>query len=93
MGWTQPLLTVAGGQIVISTSRNEDGGKGSKMKVEVFGIDLAKDVFAAHGVEARGRGLMHKRVARRQLFGLLAKFEPCLVGWKPALRGTVRRCQ
>src|SRR3974390_2894678 len=50
------------------------------MKVKTIGIDLAKDVFGVHGVDARGKALVHRCVTRRQLLGLLAKLEPCLVG-------------
>jgi transposase len=54
--------------------------EGPEMKVKTLGIDLAKDVFGVHGVDARGKALMHRRVSRKQLLGLLAKLEPCLVG-------------
>jgi hypothetical protein len=37
------------------------------MKVKAIGIDLPKDVFGVHGVDARGKALVHKRVTRRQL--------------------------
>ncbi|HKN01257.1 MAG TPA: IS110 family transposase, partial [Candidatus Binataceae bacterium] len=50
------------------------------MKVKTIGIDLAKDVFGVHGVDLRGKTLIHKRVTRKHLLGLLAKLEPCLVG-------------
>jgi transposase len=66
--------------MVISTIRNNDSGEGPEMKVRAIGIDLAKDVFGVHGVDARGKALVHRRVTRRQLLGLLAKLEPCLVG-------------
>ena len=50
------------------------------MKVKTIGIDLAKEVFGVHGVDARGKSLVHKRVSRKHLLGLLAKLEPCLMG-------------
>ncbi len=50
------------------------------MKVKTIGIDLAKDVFGVHGVDVRGKALVHRRVTRKHLLGLLAKLEPCLVG-------------
>ena len=50
------------------------------MKVKTIGIDLAKDVFGVHGVDARGKAQVHRRVTRKHLLGLLAKLEPCLVG-------------
>jgi transposase len=54
--------------------------EGPGMKVKTIGIDLAKEVFGVHGVDARGKSLVHKRVSRKHLLGLLAKLEPCLVG-------------
>jgi len=50
------------------------------MKVKTLGIDLAKDVFGVHGIDAHGKAVVHRRVMRKQLLGLLAKLEPCLVG-------------
>ena len=50
------------------------------MKVKTVGIDLAKDVFGVHGVDARGKAQVHRRVTRKHLLGLLAKLEPCLLG-------------
>ncbi len=50
------------------------------MKVKIIGIDLAKETFGLHGVDGHGRVVVHKRVTRKQLLGLLAKLEPCLVG-------------
>src|ERR1700682_2535179 len=54
--------------------------EGPGMKVKTIGIDLAKEVFGVHGVDARGKSRVHKRVSRKHLLGLLAKLEPCLVG-------------
>jgi len=54
--------------------------EGPGMKVKTIGIDLAKEVFGVHGVDARGKSLVHKRVSRKHLLGLLAKLKPCLVG-------------
>ena len=50
------------------------------MKVKTIGIDLAKDVFGVHGVDIGGKTLVHRRVTRKHLLGLLAKLEPCLAG-------------
>ncbi|HKN20826.1 MAG TPA: IS110 family transposase [Terracidiphilus sp.] len=50
------------------------------MKVKTIGIDLAKETFGLHGVDGRGRVVVHKRVTRKHLVGFLVKLEPCLVG-------------
>jgi transposase len=50
------------------------------MKVTTLGIDLAKNVFRVHGVDARGKTVVSKSLTRRQLSILMAKLPPCLVG-------------
>jgi transposase len=49
--------------------------------VAVVGIDLAKNVFAVHGVDANGKPcLVRPAVRRDQLLDLLAKLPPCVIG-------------
>jgi transposase len=49
--------------------------------VAVVGIDLAKNVFAVHGVNAAGKAVLVRPAVRRdQLLALLAQLPPCLVG-------------
>ena len=51
------------------------------MSIITVGIDLAKNVFAVHGVDASGKACLIKpRVARSQLLGLIAQLPPCLIG-------------
>lgn len=51
------------------------------MSIVTVGIDLAKNVFAVHGVDAAGKALLVKpRVARDQLATLIAELPPCLMG-------------
>ena len=48
--------------------------------VKVLGIDLAKEVFHLHGVDARGHVVLRKRLRRRELMAWMANLSPCLVG-------------
>jgi len=48
--------------------------------VKVLGIDLAKDVFHLHGVDAHGRVVLRKRLQRRDLAAFVANLSPCLIG-------------
>lgn len=49
--------------------------------VAVIGIDLAKHVFAIHGVNRAGKTVLVKPTVRReQLLELLAQLPPCLIG-------------
>ena len=51
------------------------------MSIITIGIDLAKNVFAIHGVNETGKPeLVKPKVARDQLLPLIAKLPPCLIG-------------
>src|SRR6266536_3556016 len=55
--------------------------KGKSMAIVTVGIDLAKNVFAVHGVDGAGKPvLVRPNVARGKLLELLASLPPCLVG-------------
>jgi transposase len=48
--------------------------------VRTLGIDLAKNVFQVHGVDANGKVVVARRLRRRQLLPFIAQLKPCLVG-------------
>ena len=49
--------------------------------IVTIGIDLAKNVFAVHGVDATGKAvLVRPSVARAKLLELIASLPPCLIG-------------
>ena len=51
------------------------------MAIVTVGIDLAKNVFALHGVDEAGRpALVRPSVARGKLLDLVASLPPCLIG-------------
>lgn len=51
------------------------------MSIVTVGIDLAKNVFAVHGVDAAGKAVLVKpKVARDKLLALIAGLPPCLIG-------------
>lgn len=51
------------------------------MAIVTLGIDLAKNVFALHGVDATGRVLLQRpSVARGKLAELVYSLPPCLIG-------------
>ena len=50
------------------------------MKVQILGIDLAKNVFQLHGVDRKGRSVLVRRVRREQLLRVIGELEPCLTG-------------
>lgn len=51
------------------------------MSIVAVGVDLAKNVFAVHGVDETGKVALRKpNVKRAQLLELLASLPPCLMG-------------
>ncbi|WP_069269086.1 IS110 family transposase [Paraburkholderia nodosa] len=51
------------------------------MPIVTVGIDLAKNVFAVHGVDDAGKAVLIKpRVSRDQLSALIAQLPPCVIG-------------
>ena len=50
------------------------------MNVSCIGIDLAKNVFSLHGVDAHGKTVLKKTVSRAKLMGVFANLPPCIVG-------------
>lgn len=51
------------------------------MTIATLGIDLARNVFALHGVDAAGKPVLARpNVTRRQLMELVAGLSPCLIG-------------
>jgi transposase len=49
-------------------------------KITTVGIDLAKNVFQLHGVNAAGKAVLRREVRRAQLMKTIAQLEPCLIG-------------
>jgi transposase len=50
------------------------------MKVITCGIDLAKNVFAVHGVDAHGHTCLRKQLRRKEMAAFFARMESCLIG-------------
>ena len=49
-------------------------------KVITIGLDIAKNVFQLHGVDAAGQVVLRRRLRRSEVLKLFAQLEPCLVG-------------
>jgi transposase len=50
------------------------------MKITTIGLDVAKNVFQVHGVDAVGEVLVRRALRRGQMLVFFGKIEPCLVG-------------
>ena len=49
-------------------------------KAQTIGIDLAKNVFAIHGVDEHENVVVRRELRRAQMLAFFAKLEPCLIG-------------
>jgi transposase len=50
------------------------------MKITTMGIDLAKNVFQVHGIDARGKAVLRKQLRRSQVTVFFGNLPPCLIG-------------
>jgi len=50
------------------------------MNITTIGLDLAKSVFQAHGVDEAGRTVLVKKLHRKQMLPFFSKLPPCLIG-------------
>ena len=50
------------------------------MTVTTIGIDLAKNIFQIHGIDAAGEVVRRKTLRRRQVIPFFSKLTPCVVG-------------
>ncbi len=45
-----------------------------------IGLDLAKNVFQVHGVDAEGAIVCRRQLRRLQVLAFFSRLKPCLVG-------------
>jgi transposase len=57
-----------------------DQSKESVMNITTVGIDLAKNVFSVHGVDAHGKTVLKKTVSRNKLLECFTKLPTAIVG-------------
>lgn len=50
------------------------------MKITTIGIDLAKEMFQIHGVDAHGKAVLRKQLRRSEMAKFFSNLEPCLIG-------------
>lgn len=50
------------------------------MNITTIGIDLAKNVFSLHGVDAQGKVRLKKAASRSKLLECFVNMPPCLIG-------------
>nr|WP_255334770.1 MULTISPECIES: IS110 family transposase [Xenorhabdus] len=50
------------------------------MRITTVGIDLAKNVFQVHGVDAQGKTVLKKPLPRAKMLTFFVNLPPCLIG-------------
>ena len=50
------------------------------MEITTIGLDLAKNIFQVHGVDASGQVVVRKSLRRAQMLPFFARLPSCLVG-------------
>ena len=50
------------------------------MVITTIGLDLAKSVFLAHGIDENGKTVLVKKLHRKQMLPFFSKLPPCLIG-------------
>lgn len=50
------------------------------MKLSIVGLDLAKNVFAIHGLDEEGRAAVRRTLRRGQVLAFFGKLERCVIG-------------
>ena len=48
--------------------------------ISVIGLDLAKNIFQLHGIDAAGEVLLRKKLKRSEVLKFFAQINPCLIG-------------
>src|SRR5215475_711118 len=51
-----------------------------QMQVTTIGLDIAKNVFQVHGIDANEKVVVRKQLRRSQVIAFFAALPPCLVG-------------
>src|SRR5882762_151805 len=50
------------------------------MNTTMIGLDIAKRVFQAHGMDTRGKNTLTRRLKRAEVLRFFANLQPCLIG-------------
>ncbi len=50
------------------------------MQATRIGLDIAKNLFQVHGVDAHGKTVIRKRLRRAELLPFFAQLPPCRIG-------------
>jgi transposase len=77
MGWTAPERHLCARVVGAVTNTRKDP---SKLQISTIGLDLAKQVFQVHGVDAGGAVVLRRRLRRSEVVKFFSTLPGCLVG-------------
>ena len=60
------------------------------MQITTIGLDIAKNVFQVHGIDAAEKVVVRKQLRRGQMLAFFKTLPPCLVGME-VIAAVVRR--
>ena len=78
MGWMAPLRHL-GAKVLVGENQPADR-EPSMSEITTVGLDLAKNVFQVHGVDAEGSTVLRKQLRRAQVLAFFSGLPRCLVG-------------
>ena len=63
---------------------NDSRRRAVRSEIITIGLDLAKNVFQAHGADGAGRAVLRKKPRRDQVLAFFGALPPCMVALEPA---------
>jgi hypothetical protein len=64
----------------VEVMNNHNRRETSEMQVTTIGLDIAKNLFQVHGIDARGRVVLRKRLTRTKVLTFFANLPRCVIG-------------
>ena len=61
------------------------------MQITTIGLDIAKNVFQVHGIDASEKVFVRKQLRRSQVLAFFKALPPCLAAWRLAPRPIIGR--
>ena len=59
------------------------------MQITTIGLDIAKNVFQVHGIDAAEKVVIRKQLRRGQVLKFLRHCRPAWLAWRLVLRRTI----
>ncbi len=78
MWWTAPAPGNESDRVIVVNEASTSEER-SHAKVTTIGLDIAKNVFQVHGIDAGEKVIVRKQLRRSQI-GIFQELPPCLVG-------------